>query len=346
VNRRKFSLFDLYTFLVVSVILCLTILSISNIYLLRYYIQSSVSHPTSKEIIISEKLFTESSAPSSPIAVIGYAISLTNCPDPTVHFKDTDTSSSSMMDFSALVDGAAVLAQSIHLSSYRYDPTISQYDYQLYAILYQPNTENVPIHSTVTNRTSTSSSCSSVASILSKIGYQILYRDVPITVADINGSSFLKEKITSNGCCGEKELIKLWAYTLIEHPIVVHLDIDTLILQPMDSLFHIMMKRDSQRSNSKKMVQDHWDRLPIMWPESNTLWDYQSVSSHHSSSSSSSSSFEWYERRSIDAFFTRDYNMVAAGRKPSKNFVRLYSMMYTPPRVDGVIWVMVHSMEV
>ena len=37
-------------------------------------------------------------------------------------------------------------------------------------------------------------------------------------------------------CCGASEFIKLHAYTLTEYHRVVHLDVDTLLLHPLDRL--------------------------------------------------------------------------------------------------------------
>ena len=52
---------------------------------------------------------------------------------------------------------------------------------------------------------------------------------------------FLRRTIQVRGCCQEKELLKLYAYTLVEHPIVVHLDIDSLILRPLDVIYDAMI---------------------------------------------------------------------------------------------------------
>ena len=43
------------------------------------------------------------------------------------------------------------------------------------------------------------------------------------------------------GCCGEKEYLKLYAYALSEFPIVVHLNLHSLVLRPMEDLFHAML---------------------------------------------------------------------------------------------------------
>ncbi len=156
---------------------------------------------------------------------------------------------------SSLVDGAAVLKHSIHLSSIQNG--IGRYDYKMYAIV-----------------TPEAMSC---AAPLARIGYTIIQRDTPVAVDDIQGD-FLRGRIQSNGCCGEKELIKFEAYTLTHHPLVVHLDLDVLVLKPLDNLFDLMLgKRPA-------------DMSAIMWKDQPLP-----------------------ER--IDAVFTRDYNMVPPTRK-------------------------------
>ena len=52
---------------------------------------------------------------------------------------------------------------------------------------------------------------------------------------------FLREHIPISGCCGEEEYPKLYAYALSESPIMVHLNLDSLVLRPMDDLFHVML---------------------------------------------------------------------------------------------------------
>mmetsp|Transcript_31771 Transcript_31771/g.46857 ORF Transcript_31771/g.46857 Transcript_31771/m.46857 type:complete len:434 (+) Transcript_31771:43-1344(+) len=152
-----------------------------------------------------------------------------------------------------LSEGAAVLKHSIHQASEK-----GSYDYKMYAIVH-PNGEEC-------------------GSQLSNLGYTVLIRETPVAVKDIKGD-FLREKIESNGCCGEKELIKLEAYTIVQHPIVVHLDLDTLVLKPMDDLFDYMLGKTSDLS-----------KLPVMWQE-NPL------------------------PKEVNALFTRDYNMVHASTK-------------------------------
>lgn len=61
-------------------------------------------------------------------------------------------------------------------------------------------------------------------------------RDLPLRIEEIEGA-FLREKIAKNGCCGASELLKLYAWLLTEYHRVVHLDMDSLVLQPMDELY-------------------------------------------------------------------------------------------------------------
>ena len=88
----------------------------------------------------------------------------------------------------------------------------------------------------------------------------------------------------------DKEFVKLHAYTLVQHEVVVHLDLDTLILRPLDDLFDVMIdgvNKDKEDTNGEQQqttieVAFH-DPLPTKQP--------------------------------INAFFTRDYNMAHRGMK-------------------------------
>jgi lipopolysaccharide biosynthesis glycosyltransferase len=134
-------------------------------------------------------------------ATIGFAVSITGCGSDPI------------------TEGAAVLKHSIHRASI-HGNSGGQYDYALYAI-YHP-------------------SAAECALPLQALDFTMLKRETPVAVADIQGD-FLRSKIEANGCCGEKELIKLEAYTLTQHEIIVHLDLDVLVLKPMDDLFDVML---------------------------------------------------------------------------------------------------------
>jgi len=172
----------------------------------------------------------------APVATVAYAVSVTGC------------------GADPITEGGAVLQHSIHRASSR-GRLGGRYDYELYAI-YHPDAE-------------------ACALPLQDLGYTLLKRDTPVAVAEIQGD-FLRSRIEKNGCCGEKELIKLEAYTLTEYPIVVHLDLDVLVLKPLDTLFDLMLDRpvDPQERDALTM----WKDKPAV--------------------------------RKIDAFFTMDYNMV------------------------------------
>jgi len=178
----------------------------------------------------------------NPKATIAYAVSLTGCGGDQF-----------------LADGAAVLKHSIHLSSI-HNPSsssTSKYSYKLFAIVHPQAMQCVDA--------------------FLKLGYEVLERDTPIDVTKIKGK-YLRDSIVKTGCCQEKELIKLWAYTLLDYPVVVHLDLDTLVLQPMDELFDAMIDGPHDEEN-----------IPIM--------------------------FNAKFPKKVDAFFTRDYNLLYSVRK-------------------------------
>jgi hypothetical protein len=212
---------------------------------------------------------------------IAYAVSITGCGG----------------DQTSLMDSAAVLKHSIHLTSIHGNMG-GRYDYKMYAI-YHP----------------VAASC---AQTLAPLGYELLERETPIKVSEIQGE-FLRSKIEQNGCCGEKELIKLEAYTLTQHgaspfvdgaticmydvatkieyfflhiatsshhcflAAVVHLDLDVLVLQPIDSLFDAIIKGKSADYDPSQFIKVQWPDKPF--PDK------------------------------VDAFLTRDYNMHPPGGK-------------------------------
>jgi len=151
---------------------------------------------------------TQDSIPASALdktvyPTIAYAVSVTGCGEMPV------------------TEGAAVLKHSIHRAS-RHGHLGGKYDYHMYAI-YHPVAEACAIS-------------------LSKLGYRLLRRDVLVNVSDIRGD-ILRSRIQreETGVSAEKELIKLEAYTLTDYPIVVHLDLDSLVLKPMDDVFDMML---------------------------------------------------------------------------------------------------------
>ena len=185
---------------------------------------------------------------------IAYAISFTSCND---------------VSSGLLIDAAAVLKHSIHSNSIKSSTKSSKYDYQMFAFVH-PDAK--PCFFSEGNNESI---------LETRLGYRVLIRDTPIDVTKIS-SEFLKTTVVKRGCCGEKEFIKLYAYELVSYEIVVHLDLDTLILHPLDDLFDAMLEPQND------LVRN---RLQIMYPGT------QQIPKH------------------IKAFFTRDYGMISPGKK-------------------------------
>jgi len=147
-------------------------------------------------------------ASSETVPVIGYAIALTSC----------------NIGMRGLLDGAAVLQRSIHLSSIRAG-NHSKYDYHTYAFVHPSAKECAPF--------------------LEAVGYDVQLRETPIQLKDVR-NPVLRKSLPGARCCGEKEFIKLYAYTLEQHPVVVHFDVDMLVLKPMDELFDVLLQSDDQ----------------------------------------------------------------------------------------------------
>lgn len=101
-----------------------------------------------------------------------------------------------------VLNGASVLAESIKNMSFRRNVN-STYEYSLYAFVHDDARAcNAPLYS---------------------LGYTVL-----------NGKSPLDEV--------DKEYIKIYALSLSNHKIVVTLEVDTLLLQPLDELFDFMLE--------------------------------------------------------------------------------------------------------
>ena len=150
-------------------------------------------------------------------------------------------------------DGAAVLHQSIRLSSRN-----SRYDYHMIAFVHPSAEECVPV--------------------LKALGYEVQIRPTPFNDTDIQNPELIRSQESS--CCGTSEYLKLYSYVLIEFPVVVHLDLDCLVLRPLDDIFDLMLDPGFNRS-----------RIPIMYLEPTEI----------------------PER--VDFVFTRDYGMVEVRKK-------------------------------
>mmetsp|Transcript_16550 Transcript_16550/g.38036 ORF Transcript_16550/g.38036 Transcript_16550/m.38036 type:complete len:460 (+) Transcript_16550:230-1609(+) len=160
------------------------------------------------------------------------------------------------------IDGAAILKYSLDVSSQGEE---SKFKYKNY-ILYHPTAKECVLP-------------------LEELGYTLLERQTPVKVEEIGGDGGLRERIVKNGCCGEKELIKLEAFRLTQHPVVIHLDLDVLINKPMDDVLDFMINPRKYQDSPELFA-----NIPVMWP------------SHEIPNE-------------ISLIYTKDYNVVAPARK-------------------------------
>ena len=154
------------------------------------------------------------------------------------------------------LDSAAVLRHSVHKNSKHYADSGSKYSYKMYAIVHQ--------------------NCAKYAPLLESVGYETIVRDTPIDRKQIR-NNFYRTQVEHENCCGSAEFIKMYAYKLTQHPVVVHFDLDKIIMKPFDDLFDAIIY-DGTTDLGKAARR----RLDVEWPE-DAIPDQ------------------------IDAFFTRDY---------------------------------------
>ena len=189
--------------------------------------------------------------------VIAYAVSVTSC-----------------NKRSLVIEGASVLQHSIHLSSIRTVTSGSRYDYEMVAFVLPDAIDCVDI--------------------FNKLNYTVYIKPVPIQIEKIRGN--YRNWANRTGCCGEKEWLKLYSYTLTQFPVVVHLDLDCLVLKPLDDLFDVMVVPSSSAAAANTAHQRNTarGRIPAMWVNATDM------------------------PGTIDAFFTRDYGMIGipGRRKP------------------------------
>jgi hypothetical protein len=167
-----------------------------------------------------------------------------------------------------IADAAGILKHSIHMVSKK-----SRYQYQMYAFVH-PQAQNC-------------------TQSLKQLGYDVMIQETPVRLEDIRNEE-LKRDASTSGCCQEKEFLKLYALTLTQHKIVVHLDLDCVLLKPLDLLFDAMLLPDSQ------------EYYPY------TLENPTAVTTKHPPIRKyiPDAMYTPYKKIPITAYFTRDYNMV------------------------------------
>jgi preprotein translocase subunit YajC len=147
------------------------------------------------------------------------------------------------------LDAFVVLRHSVHQNSVHAQPPRSKYSYQMYAIVHQDG------------------GCADYSDLLQRLGYITIIRPTPVDVTQLP-DGWYKSHVENENCCGSKEFIKLYAYTLTDHPVVVHWDLDTAVLQPMDDLYDAMIYSadsvEGQAARSRLAVQH---KQTIQWPD-------------------------------------------------------------------------------
>lgn len=146
-------------------------------------------------------------------------------------------------------DALVILRHSIHQNSIHSHPN-SKYSYQMYALVHADG------------------GCDVQLPLLRQLGYIPLVKETPVDISSITNNEWYKNHVEGENCCGSKEFMKLYAYTLMEHPIVVHWDLDVVVLKPMDDLYDAMLyDKDSNRGKVAR------GRLHIQRPQYQELPD-------------------------------------------------------------------------
>jgi len=163
---------------------------------------------------------------------VAYAVSLIKCGD-------------HQSNVGGMTDAAAVLRHSVHRLHAGDDGddngAASRYGYKMYAFVHEQ-----------------AEGCSQG---LKDLGYTVLVKDTPIQLEEVQ-SETLRKILPRAWCCGQQEFIKLYAYTLLEHELVVHVDVDFLFTRGMDDLFDAMLV-DAGSSWSS----DARSRVPVERPD-------------------------------------------------------------------------------
>ena len=140
-----------------------------------------------------------------PYATIAHAISFLSC-----GYSLTEKYKDAML----------VLRHSIHQNSWHNANGTSRYSYQMYAFV----------------NDDPDARCARYAGWIQRMGYIPLLLPNPINLTAIENEWF-RGQIDKTGVAGSSELIKLYLYSLTDHPIVCHWDIDVIIKVPTWILF-------------------------------------------------------------------------------------------------------------
>jgi len=110
------------------------------------------------------------------------------------------------------------------------------------------------------------------------LGYKAMILDVPFNVSNLDPKMY--HSLQKRGCCGIKELLKLYVYTLDQEDVAIHLDTDTIMLQPMEDVFRAFSPDKATRMQSPRVILENETTRPL--PDDDVsfmfLRDYMSAS--------------------------------------------------------------------
>lgn len=204
------------------------------------------------------------------------------------------------------MDRAAVLHQSIKVAMQK----SLRYDYHIYAFVHPDAVDAKPW--------------------LERLGYRVQIRDTPFNISEIPNPALIQAQ--SNGCCKEKEYLKLYSYLLSDYPVAVHMDLDAIVLRPMDDLFDVMTMTTNENTNtmtnasreraarssssSSSSFARHNHQVLESFARTSTMWinnSQNNINSTHASNTILD------DPAKINFMFTRDYNMVDPSDPPYKH---------------------------
>ncbi|CAJ1944495.1 unnamed protein product [Cylindrotheca closterium] len=210
---------------------------------------------------------------TAPITTVAYLVSVTGC---------TKSFATKIYDF------GAVLKKSIDLNSFPLHPR-SRYGSKTF-VLVTPETKTTKC-----------------VKHLKRAGFQPYSVKFPVKFSEIQqveGAKIFRKNIRSDGCCGEKELIKLHAYSMTDFPVAIHLDLDTLVVNPLDPVIDAMVLPPDNPTGR--------DARELLFapelPESNTSFRYPRMATPTYKASVP------LDKLDVQAYYTRDYNMLKRGK--------------------------------
>jgi hypothetical protein len=126
------------------------------------------------------------------------------------------------------LDAALMLQASVHKNSARNPSSGSAYDYEMIALIHR----GIESCAGGINRTA----------LLERLGYRVEVVREPIHINNVKNQYLQRHAPRSNGGrAGMREMIRLYAFRMIEYRIVVLLEPSTWLLHPADAIFDVLM---------------------------------------------------------------------------------------------------------